>query len=230
MPFVRRSAPRRKFVARRKRPYKKRYFTNRQRLTQTLQPNRMLVKLRFAINDGDSHVMTSTTGSVTDYTYRANGMYDPYASAGGAQPRGYDQYMSLYRNFTVIGSKIHVTFFHSQTGTVNPVKCAIILNDATTSISGTAQIGESPRSINKMLLGDSGPITLRKGFSAKKFFGIKNPLDEDDLSGTASADPAQAANFHICAFAPNAATQAIQFTGFIDYIAVLHSPIIPTQS
>ena len=51
----------------------------------------------------------SSASTVTKVAYSANGLYDPYIPTGGHQPRGFDNYMKLYKTYTCIASKINVT-------------------------------------------------------------------------------------------------------------------------
>lgn len=207
------------------RPKRRGYFPIR-----NLAPNMKVVKLRYSLNNGDEHTLTSTTGSLAHFVYRANGMYDPYAGAGGNQPRGFDQYMALYRHFTVVYSKIFLEFYHASESTSFPCKVGIYLRDTTTSLSTSQDIGEYPRIRQATLTEEASKIRISMGFNAKKFFQIRDPLDEDDLKGTSGADPTQQADFHIFGYALNSQSETPKFNGYIDYIAVLTHPILPTQS
>ncbi|QGQ63634.1 capsid protein [Chicken circovirus 5] len=46
---------------------------------------------------------------VAGRVFRANGLFDPDVALGGHQPYGFDQLMSIYNRFVVLGSKITVT-------------------------------------------------------------------------------------------------------------------------
>jgi len=202
------------------------------RTLKTLQPTKMKVNLRFAFNSGDVHAIASTAGSVVDWVYRANAMYDPYAGAGGNQARGWDQYMALYRSACVIGSKAYCRFMYKDNNAASNyfMKCAVLLRDGATAITSHAQISESPRGQSCVLTTGQPPQRISKSFSTRKFFNKRNPLDDDTLSGTATADPAQQAYYHVCAYALNGESATCYVDGWIDYIVVLHEPIIPAQS
>lgn len=202
---------------------------------RTLQPNTMKLVLRYAMNGGESHELASTTGAVVDYVYRANGLYDPYTGAGGAQPRGFDQYMALYRQFTVIGAKANMRFWYQDnagaSGGVNETfKCAVILKDSSTAISSVSEVAESNHANVKLLVGGTQPCRISKGFSTRKYMSRPNPLDDSRLSGTASSDPADQSYFHVCAFAMNSQTSTCYVDGWIDYIVIFHGPFVPASS
>lgn len=210
------------------------YMNTFGRQLKTLQPNKMKAVLRFAINEGDVHGIASTTGSIVDYVYRANGMYDPYASAGGQQPRGFDQYMALYRNFTVIGSKIFVRFVfkdnNAAAGTNNMMKVGIALQDGSSSMASQIALSEAARASTKIITSGTGPVRITKTFSPRKFFSKPSVLTDDALSGTAAADPSEQAYFHVAGYALNSESSTCYMDGWIDYIAVFHSPIAPSAS
>lgn len=195
-----------------------------------LAPSQRVVKLRFALADGDVHNITSSTGSIGQYVYRANGMYDPYAGAGGTQPRGFDQYMLMYRHYTVVYSRIKLVFCLSAEATSSNMKVGVYLRDTTTSLTTEKDICEFPRMRAAVLTRDTNPVKISMGFNARKFFTVKDPLDEDDLKGTSGADPAQDADYHVWGFSLNNQSETCMFSGYIDYIAVLSTPILPTAS
>lgn len=199
---------------------------------RTLAPNTKLVNLRFALAGGDVHQMESTTGDIINWKYAATDMFDPYVGGGGYQPRGFDQWMQFYRKYTVIGSKINVRFFFNENmlSTNKSMKVGVCLRDNSGTISSVADIAESPRANIKLLIGGNRPVHVSKGYSCKKFFGKQDPIDEDSLAGTQTSSPASNAFFTIVGFGLNSESSTCYFDGYIDYLAILHSPIVPSQS
>lgn len=189
-----------------------------------------VVKLRFAINQGDDHSIASSTGSIVSYPYRANGMFDPYASAGGQQPRGFDQYMALFRHYTVHYSRVKLQFYLGSEATSNPMKVGVYLRDTTTALSSSQDIAEFPRTRQAVLTREVPVQKIVMGFNCRKFFHVKDPGDEANLHGTSGSDPAQQAAFIVFGYALNSQTETCHFTGYIDYIAVLHTPVLPAAS
>lgn len=222
----------------RRRVTRRRYWRGTQRTNNvqkstihSLQPAKKLVRLRFSLNSGDAHALTSTAGSIASYSYRANDLYDPYAGAGGAQPRGFDQWMVFYRHFVVVGSQMVIKVFSpvpNATGEI-PMRVGIVISDSTTAPTTTSMIAENPRGVSK-IFGVNQVQTLVKRFSTRGFFSVNDPVDSDDLHGSSGASPTEQAVYHICAFALNAGTESCYVTGYIDYIAWLIHPIVPAQS
>lgn len=227
---------RRRFYRRRRGPYQRdinihpvSFFG---RPLQTLAPTKLKRTLRFALNSGDARAVDSTAGTTTDYVYRANDVYDPYYTGAGAQPRGFDQYMALYRGFTVIGSKCFCRFYFQDNiqSANNSMKVGIVLTDYSSAISAPSLISESPHANVKLLVSGTEPTMVQKGFSVRKYMNRRNPLDDSDLAGTASASPTDVSYFHILGFALNGQTETAYVDGYIDYIVVFHTPITPGQS
>ena len=50
--------------------------------------------------------------NVANAAFRANDLFDPLFSTGGHQPRGFDEFMGIYKAFTVTSSKISVRFMY----------------------------------------------------------------------------------------------------------------------
>jgi len=191
----------------------------------------MLVKLRFAIDSGQPHIIASFSGSVVDFVYGCNDLYDPYKSAGGAQARGFDQYMSLYRYFCVIGSRAVIRFFYvSEDGSGYPMRVAIVSRDSGTAITQAADIAESPRATSRVISSGESVVTLARKFSVKKTFGVRNMLDNPTHFGSIGASPTEQWYYHVCGYVFDSTTQSVSFTGYIDYIAVLLHFILPSQS
>lgn len=189
---------------------------------------RALVKLTYV----DSAAQTSNTGSITTYNFKSNGMYDPNFTGTGHQPLGFDQMMAQYNHFTVIGSKITVTFDVQPTATV-PVLVAI-QSAAGTSFTPTSidEICEQPRIHWKLLPVGNGNSRgkLSHKFSAKKFFSTKAIVAEDSYKGSASIDPVETAFYRILMAAENAGTVTVNWRVRITYIAVFSEPKHLAQS
>lgn len=198
---------------------------------QTGSPNHMVMRMRFSLNEGTGHVLTSTAGAVQDYVYRANDMYDPYASAGGQQARLFDQIMPLYRHFVVLSSKIKVNYFYDTGSTSeNAMVVALVGRDFTSAISLPEDIQESSRGTWSVLTPAKGIVKLSRRYSYK-FFNVKDPSDEDSLHGTVGASPTEQYGFHVCGYsADGSSTQTCRFNGHIDFVVKFIHPIQPAQS
>jgi len=179
-------------------------------------PLRLYVKHRYVENVA----ATSTTGSVSPYRWRANGMYDPNHTGTGHQPMYYDVCSTVYNHWTVIKSYAKFTFVPIQTYTTAPAALAVCLDDDTSSAATTAAMAESSKGQIKVAPPSlSDPIVLYCSFSAKDAFG-GNPLSNDNLQGSLSADPTEQMVFITALEALNASTQTWNIQAEITYYAV----------
>lgn len=132
---------------------------------------------------------TSTTGTIDDYVFSLNGLYDTDITGGGHQPMYFDQFMAIYNHYTVIGSKIKLTAAALQSNTV-PAVCCLWPNDDSTITPGGVNARVEQSGNKHILVGSTGDSVreMTLGFSAKKVFG-GDPLAQEKLQGDASNNP-----------------------------------------
>ena len=158
-------------------------------------PNKILVKHKYCQNVG----LTSTTGTFASTQFKCNGMFQPPAS-GGHQPMYFDQMTALYDHFVVIASKCKIIVSpDSASAMTKPAVVGLYVNDDTSvQYTSTTGVQEYQKGKTKLINWNAvKPISLSEYWSAKKYFG-KNPLSNDNLQGSASADPAEMSYYTIC--------------------------------
>lgn len=134
------------------------------------------------------------------------------------QPLYFDQMMAIYNTFTVIGSKIKITFLPNS-GV--PCVVGVFLNDKVGVVvpSLTSTMVEQTGSKNG-ILGAEGKITRTYTWSAKKRIG-GSILGNTNLSGSNTAGPAET-NTYVIYMQDFAKTtkETINYLVEIEYIAV----------
>lgn len=201
----------------------------------------MFTKLRYAedidLNDTASGASSlGATTLVTDYIYRANGCFDPNTRVGGHQPRGFDELMSLYDHFVVVGAKMTCRITNASTVAPvgEPISLAIVVHDDNIEFNSYLDMMEHGYVKSSLVAhpeGSRATTTLSKGFSAKKFLGKTNVLDSDELKGSVNADPTEGAFFHIIASVPAlSGAKDVRCQVVIDYIVALVEPKQPVAS
>lgn len=154
-------------------------------------PNELVVRLRYS----DIIVMTSTAGSLAKYVFRCNSIVDPDFTGAGHQPMYFDQFAALYANYTVLGSKIKVTY--------SPVVDAIataqpsgpfeigLLSDPNGTVSSTANtLAETPGCKSTLLTIATGGHNLKvltHTYSPERDLGIS--ADDDTAGATIASSP-----------------------------------------
>jgi len=163
--------------------------------------------------------MTATTGATATQQFRCNGMFDPDVTNAGHQPMYFDQTAAIYDHFTVIKSKCKVTFIPE--GGSSYANFGILINDDATVTPGSlaALAEQSSAKTGILTLVVSDPQTLTSYWSAVKAFG-PNPLANDNLQGSASADPAEQQVWTIWVGNTTATTVNIAILVEIEYTAV----------
>lgn len=161
----------------------------------------------------------NVSGVTQHYMFSCNGMYDPNLSATGHQPLYFDQFVSLYDHYTVIGSKI--TWKIAQNNVNQYVtKVALWINDDVTTTPTYEALSEQAGSKELIIpAGSTDVYTRTMNWSAKKSFGgaiLGNSL----FRGTSTTNPSEVSVFQISAYQPAASPIALDVDVTIEYIAV----------
>lgn len=146
-------------------------------------PNSIITKLRYC----DVLGLSSGTGAVNSTIFRANGIYDPDYTNAGHQPMWRDNYAAIYDFYTVLGSKITVTF-HSRSAT-NGLIVGIIGSDSSSLSSTLNTLLEQNNSVHSITGSvNSQPIQLEMTYSPMENLGadVKN---EDAAMTAVGSDP-----------------------------------------
>lgn len=157
-------------------------------------PQKLTSTLRYVFKTTFNNVVPA---AIQSNSYSCNGIYSIGGGGTAHQPMYFDQFMALYDQFTVIMSRLKVTFTNVS---ANPVYCGVFLNDDT-SITATTYAGVSEQTGAKHIIvgaRDSGTSTrsLTEWWGVRKWFG-NAPLANDNLRGTASSNPAEQTYFTV---------------------------------
>lgn len=186
-------------------------------------PQSMSTKLRYC----DSVDLTPNSSSINSVSYLANGLFDPQVAVGGHQPRGFDEFMEIYKKFTVKGATISVTFCYegylgatpagaatggpdqrvkyistSSSIDVYAIPAAVCLVQPSTlaSMSGTLeQHQEMEKTRWKTMVSSAGPVVVSHALKCQDFFGKDFLVGADGYTGDKSSDPSNKLYFHVSA-------------------------------
>ena len=154
----------------------------------------------------DEITLDPGVGGIANHTYSANGMYDTDITGTGHQPLYFDQMGLIYDHYTVLGSQIKITYLPNSSSEQTPATFGVFLDDDSTfSYLTSTHILEGGQPMSKFNLAGaranrSGkPVSITLGYSTNKFFGVKNPVGQDNYQGTTSANPTEKAYFQIWA-------------------------------
>lgn len=186
-----------------------------------------LVKLRYV----DEFSLDPGVGTAAFYGFSCNSLFDPNASGVGHQPYGFDQWMTFYHRYCVIGAKITVDFFtnSSVSTTANCHVGVRVDQDLVSTLDRQLLLEKGSNRYRTLSTSTSGKstVSVTKTFSAKKFFGVNNITDGIAYKGTDATSPSSQAYFSVYA-APIFSSQdlsSINCLATIEYIALLSEPI-----
>ena len=171
------------------------------------------------------------TGLVGTATYNAGGCFDPRTAIGGGQPRGFDQWMSFYEHYIVLGSRITCTY---QTTGLQPsdgngiVGIYLKANNAA-QITTIPELIEQQNTVHKPIGpvgGYNSTVMLSKNYSAKRFLGRASVMSDPDLKGDVSKNPDESAYYEIVCGPSNNGDNlgAVRVLIRIEYIVALIEP------
>lgn len=185
----------------------------------SIKVNLRYFDLGFDLNPG-------VAGVQDEYVFSANGLYDPDISGTGHQPLGFDQWMSMYDHYTVVGSRI--TVFGRNNEASYSQFLGVRYSDTASVSTDQVRTIENGRCVYRLLgaandHNDTGSVSM--GMNIGKMLGRPQPLNEDSLRGSISGNPAEQAYWHIFAFPDSAAdTSSVRVSVQIEYVAVFTEP------
>lgn len=174
--------------------------------------------------------LTSDTGTMGRYVFRANSCYDPDYTGTGSQPRGFDQWGSFYQSYTVIGSKIRMYCNDSnQTTNTFPFLFGVQLTTDLASVS-TNYIDIVEQGREKFCIYNRNQNAKRgisKGFSMKKLFNLTNVRDNQQEHGAHwGNNPTEVAYFTVWQQPQDkASTMTNNYLIIMDFSVLMSEPV-----
>lgn len=210
------------------------YRRKRKKVTATNNMGPLAVKLPSKFIYEDSFILNpGLSGVPSEHIFCANGLYDPNITGTGHQPRGFDQLMTLYDHYVVIGAKI--TLWVSSEDLVYANMIALWLDDDNAALGSVTDIMEK-RYVKLKNTGVETSGTSNTVMSLKcnpnKFLGRSSPLSDPELKGSVAGNPTERAFFKIGCFPMRSGTDssAVACRVRIEYSAILIEPKQPTAS
>lgn len=194
-----------------------------------LFPSSTRRRLRYAENN---IVLGAAAGTVSNYIFRCNDLFDPNYTSTGHQPMGFDQMMLYFTYFVVERALIQVRFVNNNAA-LSTVYIRIDGNNGT--VTDPVQILETGGCVTDVLSAagyGSSQKTLRCTLDAPKFFGI-NPsalTSSDALQGAVGASPTDGVYFHVGCWDQKGSTSAVLAEVIIEYDAIFLEPLVPSLS
>lgn len=136
------------------------------------------------------------SGGCTTFQYSANGLFDPQIALGGIQPYGFDQWMGMYTRYTVVSAVARFTVAASDSEYYTGA-CGVNLAPSGGPIVTSTTTAISSEYSNWRTWTQNGTApTVTVKFDTAKYFGMKDVMDEFEVSGTDAANPLRQAYFN----------------------------------
>lgn len=199
--------PTKKYYRRSRRPWR-RYNRKKQsrnegmggRITVFKNPSPLPMKFKAVLRYSDPFeaFIPPQNGLSIGKVFSCNGIYDPDITRVGHQPSGFDQLMSMYDHYVVIGAKITTTFINNDNN--HGVVCAVDVRDRSTLETDMRVTQESGTAKTAVITSENsgrGAVTITYKINPNKFLGRSKPLADPQLKGTDQANPLEQCYFHI---------------------------------
>lgn len=154
-------------------------------------PNTLETTLRYS----EIVYLTSTSGSVAQYAFRLNSLFDPNFTGTGHQPYYFDQLAAVYKRYTIRNAKMQAKFSHivNATTTLQPSGPTIVGisgdDDGTVSTTLTTAMEDNNTKSDFLnnALGGNNVKTLSIDYSPQRDLGVEHT--NDSLVALVSANP-----------------------------------------
>jgi len=128
----------------------------------------------------------------SQYTFRANSLFDPDFTSTGHQPLYFDQYIASYEKYRVF--KTHIQLRVTNNSQTVPNEVVIIPASQIPTITSISQARELPRAVTTGLLPafQSMPKLISLSLSTKTVLGLqRTQIYDQDYGATFSSNPAE---------------------------------------
>lgn len=152
--------------------------------------------MRHIYEEDVTHPVGAAIGFISQYTFRANSMFDPNFTGIGHQPMYRDEYATLYDSYTVIASFIEVCFDFVVGYNHHYIRLDDDGTSAGLSVSELVeQNGSTPADTSQRIY----PLKLRKSFDAKRYHKstLTGILADDSKKTASGSNPATSIYFNI---------------------------------
>lgn len=170
-------------------------------------------------------VMAASTSQTGTYVFTANGLFDPNLTGGALKPAGFSQLMALYDHYTVLKSKISVTFTNNTT---QPVMVSLGLT-ASPDPTGTDTSDMLEQPYQQMVQLEPAAAygsskTLSMSCNLSKYFGTPVSKSQALYRGDVGKNPDEQAYYMCRCFGLKGGSAEVYLTAVIEYDAMCTEP------
>lgn len=175
--------------------------------------------------------VSSGAGTAGGYVFSANGLFDPDITGTGHQPMGFDQMMIFFNHYTVTRSRCRIQCV--STTAAQPT-VALTVSGSSTLLTVPSQIMEVGRVALLWMTGlgvANSHSVLQASCNLRKFQGLRNTIDDPDMRGDLTSNPAEQVYYILYVWNPiDSTTVSTSIQAIIEYDVLFHEPRSPSQS
>lgn len=213
-----------------RRASQRRRFRRSRRYTQKVPRNvpfapRCLVRFRYS----EDLARVLTTGTVDDYQYNLNSIYDPNRTGTGHQPMGHDNYAAIYDRYRVYAVSWRITF----PPTSDMYHVTVVPTNSATSYSDHSLACETPRAQTKSLGWYGGTSAVLKGkiYLPALIGSTTTQYKADDrFQANFGTSPTESTILHIVTYNPSSGSITVRPNVQLFFHTELFDPIQLGQS
>lgn len=198
----------------------------RTRLYRSPVTKRMRISFRY------NQILSFSGAAIQSHIFAANSVFQPDVTTDDHQPLGYDQYSPFYERYVVMGSRISCQFL-SREASEGIIASVQLDTQSAASLNILTEI-ENRNVAYRCLAGynSRSPAVLKRTFSARKFFSVRDPPGDPTLVALTSANPSNAAYYIVtCERMDGVSAMAeVQILVTLTYSALLFDPKDIAQS
>lgn len=162
-------------------------------------------------------------GTVANYSYRGNSLFDPDFTGTGTTAFTYTQLSALYNRYRVISARIHVSFVNTSAGVLTHLLQASIANAPPTAVNmfGARHVARNTTSPGRPSWEHKAQVYTHAVYGVPK----AQVLSEDDFAGLVGGSPNNPWYFHLTSYNPTATAATSTAEVRIEYEVVWSMPL-----
>jgi hypothetical protein len=188
-------------------------------------PDRLQTTLRYHANG----LLQSVAGSVAQYGFRWNSIFDPDYTSAGHQPLYHDTYGAIYDHYSVVSARAHIRFLGR--GSANTFISVNLDDDSTASVTGDT-LAEQSHGVHDILgfaTGGAANLDYNVSWDCEQVLGI-NPYASETYKTAFGTNPAEISFLWLTAIALGGGSTDTDFDIELEFDVLFTELSTPTQS
>jgi hypothetical protein len=188
-------------------------------------PDKLKTTLRYHANG----LLQSVSGSVAQYVFRWNSIFDPDYTSAGHQPLYHDTYGAIYDHYAVVSARARIRFLGR--GSANTFVSVNLDDDVTASVTGDT-LAEQSHGVHDILgfaTGGAANLDFNVSWDCEKVLGI-NPYASESYKTAFGTNPSEISTLVLTAIALGGGSTDTDFDIELEFDCLFTELATPVQS